>query len=286
MRARSLSGHFVSAFFAVFVFLTGAVFAPALAATFEEELDKFIQEPLVQAVIDGEPAVEKDIRDRLTTAYRTGGEAALAREAQKIGEEYGEARMMQKIPGARDQDVVEFFATSVAITRKLEFEDPHLCYAWAYGAQYNDPINPTSLQNAMGKELSDRLLQSMVRVIKFAADTPVLYDRAAAQLSLQTAATAVLGRLDLGPLQVISGMRPASSLDEKAAVCRATGDLYAFVLGLDNAPDALREMLSPQQSVGAHVGVGGMVALREVFKAGDPENIFAGNKESLMNAFK
>ncbi len=278
--------------FAALILLAGIAMAvllpvgPASAATFDEQLDMLLSQPIFVAIIDGDANKEREIRERLKYAYQTGGDDAFLREVQKLGEEFGQNAMVQKIPAARNQDIIEFFSTSVAIARRLEFEDKRICYQWAFGAQYNDRVAPQALDRAIGPQLGERLVYSIVGLIKNAGDQPVPYDRFNAQLSIQQTASSVLGRLDQGPLQVIAGMRPAYNEEEMRVVCRAMGDMYAFILGLDNASDTFREMFRPQPNTVSHLGAGGMTAIRQVFKDGDPENIFAGKDLGFSNALR
>lgn len=250
--------------------------ATGQTAEMEKALDVLMSDPLYEAIIDGDPEKERELRERLTEAYRTGGETGLLQEAQKIGEEFGESTVFVKMPRAREQDIIAFFETSVSILRLLEFEDATVCYQWSYGAQYNDRVDPLKFDRTIGEDLSKKLVQAIVAVVKDASDMPVSYDRTGARLSVQQTATAVLGRLDQGPLEVVAGIRAANSDDEKRAVCRATGDMYAYILGLDNAADTFRELFTPQQDVISQLGFVGLSAIREVVNAGDPEDIFAG----------
>ncbi len=258
------------------------VIGPALrdatgqTAAFEEQLEQVMAEPIIEAVVDGDPAKEKEIRERLTEAYRTGGIRGFAKEVEAISTEFGETTVFAKLPYARDQDIISLFQTSVDILRLMEFENPAACYQWSYGAQYNDELDPIIFEQIVGRDLNQKLMRNMVAIVKNAGDMPVVYDRAGARFSIQQTAAAVIARLDQGTLQVIGGVRPAKSDEEKRAVCRATGNMYAFIIGLDNASDTFREMFRPREDLISHLGTGGRATIRQIVETGDPENIFAG----------
>ncbi len=260
--------------------------ATGQTAVLDEELDKLMAEPLFEAITDGDPEKEEEIKQRLRDAYRTGGEKALMAEAQKIGEEFSGTMVFAKMPYARDEDIVAFFQTSVNILRRLEFDNADMCYQWSYGAQFGDPVDPDAFNRAIGDSLNKDLIDTMVAIVKNASSTLVAYDQFGAQLSIQLTANAVLGRLQQGPLEVITGLRPAQSADEKRIVCRATGDMYAYILGLDNGADTFRELFRPQPNIISQLGIGGLSAARHVLLAGDPENVFGDNTETFMNAFR
>ena len=252
----------------------------------EQAVEQILSEPLWEAVTEGDPAQKEGIRKRLLDAYDRGGENAFFNELRDISAEYGQANLLTKMPYARDADILDFWGAYVSIGRKLESEDPVLCYKWAYGAQYNDPPDLRVLSEVIGPALDRQIAFAMVALIKNAAADPVQYDRGAAQLSIQSAAAAVLSRIDQGSLQVIAGVRPASSFDEMRNTCKATADLYAYLLGVANAADSFRELFRPQEAQISHLGGGGQTAIRQVFKNGDPENVFAGKDLGLSNALR
>ena len=260
--------------------------ATGQTAVLDEELDKLMAEPLFEAISEGDPEKEEEIKQRLRDAYRTGGEKALLAEVQKIAEEFSDTTVFAKMPYARDEDIVAFFQASVNILRRLEFDNADMCYQWSYGAQFGDPVDPMAFNRTIGERLNKDLIDAIVAVVKNASDTLVTYDQFGAQMSIQQTANAVLGRLEQGPLEVITGLRPAQSTDEKRIVCRTTGDMYAYILGLDNGADTFRELFRPQENVISQLGIGGMSAARHVLLAGDPENVFGDNTETFMNAFR
>lgn len=260
--------------------------ANAAPAAIESEIDKVLEEPLLDAMTEGDPQKKATLRKRLLDAYDRGGEDALYAEMRKIGEEFGANTVMAKIPRAQDEDLMEYFDTSVSFFRKLEFEDAVLCYQWAFGAQYNDPFDPVTFSKAIGTELDGKMSRAIVAIVRNASDMPIAYNRAAAQQSIQVAAGAVLSQADQGTLQVIGGARPANSVAEKKSACRTMGNFYAHVLGLHNAADAFRELFAPQNGQVSHLGGGGSVAIKQVLNAGDPDNIFAGIDADLINALR
>ncbi len=273
----------------VVAFVAALALAPAVQAAppeIEQAVDDMLSQSIWEAVTEGDPAKKDALRKRLLDAYDRGGENAFLAEVRKVGEEYGQSAVFAKVPGARDNDIIRFFEVSVAVSRKLEFEDPVLCYKWSFGPQYNESYDPRILVQTVGWDLDRQMSEAIVSLIRNASATPVVYDRAGARQSIQSAAVAVFSNMDQGPLQVIAGARPASSLDEMKATCKASADFYDFLLGTYNAADALRELFNAQPTQVSHLGVAGRESIRMVFEAGDPNNAFAGMDINLRNSFR
>ncbi|MCP5433484.1 MAG: hypothetical protein H6923_09475 [Alphaproteobacteria bacterium] len=204
----------------------------------ERQLDSLRDEPVFAAILERGDVSEEEIKARLVEAYRKGGTDGLAREAARIGQEYGGSIAFAYFPRARNEDLIDVASALVDIQEFLVSADPGLCYRWLFGGDF-DPIK---FDRLVGRDRAKALGDAFTAVIRNGYDAVPEFDRVRAQIGMRAAVIAALGQSDANMIAVATGQRRAATREEETFACRASHDIYAYVLGLENAADVLRLM--------------------------------------------
>lgn len=202
------------------------------------------EDPVMAALLEREPALEREFRAMTREALLDGLEAEAAEEA---GFDWGMAvvdeRLMHYIQRARDEDIIEYFKVSVATADWLAETDPGYCYNHFMTPERLAGISEDETKAKLGADLFRREKNASVNVILNATPEMPEYDVSAAEAAVKDAGDLLielLGEEDIGLIS--GGQRPANS-DEARAACNALARMYEDLIAAENAADALRHLM-------------------------------------------
>ncbi len=219
----------------------------------DREVDRIMEglraDPLVDAILDREPVLVDEAREKLSRAYASGGLAALNKAAAEFGYAIGQSQMLGYYVRATDNDLLQAVNLMTDNIEYLVDAGPEVCYAWLFGAFGYVQLDFAALVRALGDERYKAQQTAMGMLVRNAADVAPEYDREQAFEIVRKAGREMLSVLGPDMMDLINGRLMPASVEDKRLACKALGVMNRTMLDSDNPPAALRytfEMAIPE----------------------------------------
>ena len=228
-------------------YLGGAIKSVVGKTSLDDAADSAISDmradPLLAAILDADPELEKTLRADFSRILRNSEDAATARvEAFNVGYNTVVTQFTYYLPRATDEDLISFVTVLTENLEYLSVADPGFCYQFLYDTQSFVGMSVETIKAKFGGDRHMRQQEAAAAVVQNSYDEVPAYDQQAAQEKVDAAGMVVFAELGEEKIGLITmGQKPATDADA-AAACRATYKMYQRLLAEDNAADSIRHL--------------------------------------------
>lgn len=184
-------------------------------------------DPFWQRILRDNPELGQVLKDRIDTAYRQGGEEAVAKVLFEIGHEVGSTYVVKYMSRAHEEHIpkaIEYYVSSLDAMSKLERP---LCYYWFF--------DPSALSTAELKQIGSITGDSSLfkSLIETAYDDVPEFDQVRAEeLQNQSMARIQSNYGDLATAY-LQGSAVPENFNQEAMYCSVFYDIYKFMQDLE-----------------------------------------------------
>jgi hypothetical protein len=216
-------------------------------ATYEAEfLPAIARIPAFARVLREHPEVGAKLRAKAREAYEKGGAAGLVEDASAIGALVLGDAFISYMPRARGEDLILFAKTMGEIFGAMNAKDPEACILYQFGTNYGRPLSTSRLLAAIGTDGQQKQVDVMNAIVVNAADAPIAFDTAKAELAIAALGTRHAPLLTGKSAEVAQGARPPTDAAEAKAACSFGEAMFNDLATMDKATAelALRKMFA------------------------------------------
>lgn len=203
-----------------------------------------LNDPFLEAVLQREPGRAEQVRTRLASAYRRGGEDALLAALLETDQEILQVSFPYYMARATAADLLAAVEQIRVVITTLGRNDPMTCHAWLYGSLSGEPFDFDAYKAAVGADQHLELQTRLAAVVLGADNILPDYDEAYAMTVLDDVRMTLNGKLGDEKVGLIMAAQLPENTEDARLACEASGDYYDLILADPKAVDVFRHRYS------------------------------------------
>lgn len=203
-----------------------------------------LNDPFFDAVLEREPNRSSQIRTRLASAYRRGGEDALLAALMEADQEILQVAFPYYMARAQADDLIAAVEQIRVVIGTLSVNDPMTCHTWLYGGMMGEPFDFNRYIAAIGPSTHMEMQSRLGAVVRGASDILPDYDETHAMIVLDEVRVVLNDRLGDEKVGLIMATQQPGNENDARLACEASGDYYDLILQDSKAVDVLRHRYS------------------------------------------
>ena len=203
-----------------------------------------LNDPFFDAVLEREPNRSSQIRTRLASAYRRGGDDALLMALMDADREILQVAFPYYMARAQDDDLLAAVRQIRVVIGTLSQNDPMTCHAWLYGSMMGQTFDYNRYIAAIGPATHLEMQTRLGAVVRGASDILPEYDETHAMIVLDEVRMVLNDRLGDEKVGLIMATQQPGNENDARLACEASGDYYDLILQDPKAVDVLRHRYS------------------------------------------
>jgi len=203
-----------------------------------------LNDPFFDAVLEREPGRSDQIRTRLASAYRRGGDDALLSALMEADQEILQVAFPYYMARAKDDDLLSAVEQIRVVIAALGQNDPMTCHAWLYGSMLGEPFDYNRYIAAIGPTTHLEMQTRLGAVVRGASDILPEYDETHAMIVLDEVRMALNNQLGDEKVGLIMATQQPGNENDARLACEASGDYYDLILQDAKAVDVFRHRYS------------------------------------------
>ncbi|GGC99093.1 hypothetical protein [Aquisalinus flavus] len=214
-----------------------------VAAAIDEALAG-LNDPFFDAVLEREPNRSSQIRTRLASAYRRGGEEALMAALMAADREILQVSFPYYMARAQEGDLIAAVQQIRVVIAMLSENDPMTCHTWLYGGMLGARFDFDRYIAAIGPSTHLEMQTRLGAVVRGASEILPDYDETHAVIVLDEVRVVLNDQLGDEKVGLIMATQQPGNDNDARLACEASGDYYDLILQDTKAVDVLRHRYS------------------------------------------
>ena len=203
-----------------------------------------LNDPFLGAVLEREPGRNEQVRTRLASAYRRGGDEALLAALMTADQEVLQTSFPYYMARARADDLLAAVRQIRVVIDRLAANDPMTCHTWLYGAMSGEPFDFDRYMAAVGADAHLELQTRLAAVVRNADEILPDYDEYQAMVVLEEVRQMLNTRLGDEKVGLVTAAQQPENEEDARLACEASAAYYDFILAEDQAVDIFRHRYS------------------------------------------
>lgn len=203
-----------------------------------------LNDPFLEAVLEREPNRAEQLRTRLASAYRRGGEDALLTALMAADQDILQVSLPFYMARAQSDDLLAAVRQIRIVIETLAENDPMTCHSWLYGAMSGEPFDFSAYLAAVGQDRHLELQTRLAAVVRGADDILPEYDEFLAMAVLDEVRQMLNNRLGDEKVGLITAAQLPENEQDARLACEASAAYYDFILAEDEAVAVFRHRYS------------------------------------------